>query len=69
MATLEVGESMIVVKASGSYEAETAFFEVLRKIESSFLAVDLDHQRFGWLKPMKERKICLNEVIVLLSLF
>lgn len=55
-ANLEVYENMIRIISSGSYEAETAFFEVLRKCESSFLAIDLDHYRFGWLKPIKERK-------------
>jgi hypothetical protein len=55
-AKLEVFQELITVDAQGSYEAETAFFEVLRKCESSFLALDLDHQNYGWLKPIKERK-------------
>lgn len=55
-AKLEVFQEYITVVASGSYEAETAFFEVLRKCETSFLAIDFEHQRFGWLKPIKERK-------------
>lgn len=55
-AKLEVFQDFITIEAQGSYEAETAFFEVLRKCESSFLAVDLEHERFGWLKPIKERK-------------
>lgn len=55
-AKLEVYQDLISLEAHGSYEAETAFFEVLRKCESSFLAIDLEHERFGWLKPIKERK-------------
>ncbi len=55
-AKLEVFQDLITIDAQGSYEAETAFFEVLRKCESSFLALDLEHQRYGWLKPIKERK-------------
>jgi hypothetical protein len=55
-AKLQVFQDLIKVEAVGSYEAETIFFEVLRKCESSFLALDIDHQRFGWLKPIKERK-------------
>jgi len=55
-ARLEVFQDLLTVEAEGSYEAETAFFEVLRKCESSFLALDLDHERYGWLKPIKERK-------------
>jgi hypothetical protein len=55
-AKLEIFQEMITVEACGSYEAETAFFEVLRKCEASFLAIDLEHHRCGWLKPIKERK-------------
>ncbi|MCQ6276290.1 sporulation inhibitor of replication protein SirA [Bacillus sp. V3B] len=55
-AELEIKERYLILKSSGHYEAETIFFEVLRKLESSFLAIDLDHQRCGWLKPIKERK-------------
>jgi hypothetical protein len=55
-ASMKVYQDLITVEASGSYEAETIFFEVLRKCESSFLALDIDHQRFGWLRPIKERK-------------
>lgn len=56
-AKVEVFQDFITIDAQGSYEAETAFFEVLRKCESSFLALDLEHQRYGWLKPIKERKL------------
>ncbi|KAA9021831.1 sporulation inhibitor of replication protein SirA [Niallia endozanthoxylica] len=55
-AKLVVHGNYLVLKANGNYEAETIFFEVLRKTESSFIAIDLDHQRYGWLKPIKERK-------------
>ena len=56
VAKLQVFQDFIYVEATGSYEAETVFFEVLRKCEASFLALDMEHQRFGWLKPIKERK-------------
>ena len=55
-AQLEIDEHYLIVKASGQYDAETAFFEILRKMESSFLAIDLKNQHCGWLKPIKERK-------------
>lgn len=55
-ATVEIRENCIFVEGVGSYEAETVFFEVIRKCEDSFLAVDLEKNRFGWLKPIKERK-------------
>ena len=53
-AKLEIRERYIDIASSGDYEAETIFFEVLRKIESSFLAVDFENYRCSWLKPIKE---------------
>ncbi|MBP2240235.1 hypothetical protein J2Z40_000788 [Cytobacillus eiseniae] len=55
-ARLEVNDQSLILEANGNYDAETVFFEVLRKSEASFLAIDLAHQRYGWLKPIKERK-------------
>lgn len=55
-AKLEIHEKVITIEAIGSYEAETIFFEILRKCETSFLAIDFEHHKFGWLKPIKERK-------------
>ncbi|WP_408011539.1 sporulation inhibitor of replication protein SirA [Pseudalkalibacillus sp. A8] len=40
--------------STGSFEAETLVFEHLRKIENSFLAVDLEGNSIGWLSPIKQ---------------
>ena len=55
-AILLIHDDFLVVKAEGNYVAETVFFECIRKCGASFLAIDFDHDRFGWLKPIKERK-------------
>jgi hypothetical protein len=55
-AKLRLNDSHIDIHAKGNYDAETDFFEVLRKNERFFLAIDLINDRFGWLKPIKERK-------------
>lgn len=55
-AKLEIHERFLLLNAYGNYEAETRFFEVLRKNEGSYLAIDLRNHRYGWLKPIKERK-------------
>lgn len=55
-ARLEIQDQSLVMQSSGNYEAETVFFEVLRKTESTFLAIDRERQRCAWLKPIKERK-------------
>lgn len=55
-AELDIQGKRLIIHSSGHYEAETAFFEVLRKVEPSFLAIDFGNQHCGWLKPIKERK-------------
>ncbi|WP_141432391.1 sporulation inhibitor of replication protein SirA [Bacillus sp. 03113] len=56
-AKLTIFERYLKLESNGYYDAETIFFEVLRKLEPSFLAIDLTHYRFGWLKPIKERNL------------
>lgn len=41
----------------GSIDAETVFFEVLRKLESCFLAVDFKNDNYGWLTPRKRMEL------------
>ncbi|WP_433750022.1 sporulation inhibitor of replication protein SirA [Falsibacillus pallidus] len=49
-------ERSLQLCAWGSYDSEFAFFEVLRQFDGRLLAIDLENQRFGWVKPIKERK-------------
>jgi hypothetical protein len=55
-ARLVINESHILLQAEGSFEAETIFFEVLRKYDPCFLAMDFQLDRYGWLNPIKQRK-------------
>lgn len=55
-AALVIGKDYLHLKSEGTYEAETEFFESIRKCESGFLALDFENKHFGWLKPIKERK-------------
>lgn len=55
-AELTVGERSLQLKAWGGYSAESAFFEALRKFDGRFLAMDMEHNQYGWVKPIKERK-------------
>jgi hypothetical protein len=54
-AILSVKKRYLELTSYGSYEAETIFFEVLRKFDPCFLAMDLNGERYGWLNPIKER--------------
>ena len=56
IAKLKIEERSLWLQANGNYEADTVFFEILRKAESSFLAIDRKRERCAWLKPIKERK-------------
>lgn len=55
-ATLKVHDRWLELDSYGQVDAETVFFEILRKCETSFLAIDLAANKYGWLKPIKERK-------------
>ncbi|MGD6794715.1 sporulation inhibitor of replication protein SirA [Metabacillus indicus] len=55
-AILETGDRSVTVTSEGSFDMEAIFFEVLRKADSCFLAMDFEEKRHGWLKPIKERK-------------
>ena len=55
-AALAIRKDHLLLKADGDYEAETAFFECIRKCGGGYLALDFQNQKYGWLKPIKERK-------------
>ncbi|MGO4887653.1 sporulation inhibitor of replication protein SirA [Anaerobacillus sp. MEB173] len=56
-AKLTVFDTNVVLTAEGTYEAETMFFESLRKIDPRFLAMDFENFKFGWLNPIKQAEL------------
>ncbi|MFD2511107.1 sporulation inhibitor of replication protein SirA [Halalkalibacter alkalisediminis] len=62
-AELVIGADALYLTAKGTYEVETLFFEILRKVEPSFFAFSIDDHRFGWLKPLKQEDFLrMNQV-------
>ncbi|MCA1030170.1 sporulation inhibitor of replication protein SirA [Bacillus timonensis] len=55
-AKLTIFDTYIILEAVGGYEAETTFFEVLRRFDKCFIAMEFHTNRYGWLNPIKERK-------------
>lgn len=55
-AQLSISLRKMVIISEGTLEAETIFFEIIRKIAANFLAIDLQSERYGWLNPIKEMK-------------
>lgn len=55
-AKLEIFDRYIHLSSEGSYDAETHLFEVLRKYNSCFLAMDFNNSHFGWLNPIKQER-------------
>ncbi len=55
-AELVIGPDKLYLTSVGDgfYEAETMFFEVLRKCEPTFFAISMEEQRYGWLRPFKQ---------------
>ncbi|MEB1809520.1 MAG: sporulation inhibitor of replication protein SirA [Bacillaceae bacterium] len=56
-AQLFIFPNYIHMVSDGSFEAETMFFEVMRKISPSFFALDVSTYRYGWLNPIKQVKL------------
>jgi|SRR5690606_276470 hypothetical protein len=54
-ARLTLQNKRCILYATGSIHAEMIFFEALRKVDLNFLAIDIENERFGWIKPMKEK--------------
>lgn len=59
-ARLRLAEDYMLIDSEGTIEAETTFFEVLRKFSPCFLAMNYNENVYGWLNPIKEQKICVK---------
>jgi Sporulation inhibitor of replication protein SirA len=59
-AKLEINKRKLLLYAWGSYDAESIFFEALRQMDGRLLAIDLQNERYGWLKPLKERNYIIT---------
>lgn len=55
-AMLKIYPGEILLYANGTLDSETFFFELLRKFRSTFIAIDVKDERFGWLKPIAYQK-------------
>lgn len=51
-----VKSQYIQMNTSGSRSIEATFFEVLRKCELTFLAMDYEEKQYGWLNPLKQAR-------------
>lgn len=52
-ATLDIFNRYIQLQAFGNIEPELKFMDVLATFNYHFYAVDLENERFGWVKPYK----------------
>lgn len=52
----QLEEQKLLIQAWGNYDSESIFLEALRKFDGRLLAIDIENERFGWIKPIKERK-------------
>lgn len=55
-AVLAIHPHLLSLTVTGSYHAETTFFEVLRKFDPCFFALDFENNNYGWLTPVKQVK-------------
>ncbi|TMU87653.1 sporulation inhibitor of replication protein SirA [Bacillus sp. BHET2] len=55
-ASLILNEKWLTLNSWGHDESEYIFFEILRRNMGQLLAIDVQNERYGWLKPIKQRK-------------
>jgi hypothetical protein len=55
-AVISLMDRYIDVKIKGHSDWEACIFELLRKLDGRLLAIDIENEQFGWLKPIKVRK-------------
>lgn len=55
-ALLKMFERKLTLQVSGAMDIDMIFLDILTYVEGYFLAIDLNQERFGWVKLVKERK-------------
>ncbi|MFC7372274.1 sporulation inhibitor of replication protein SirA [Fictibacillus iocasae] len=50
---LYLNRDYLMLESRGTFDAETTMFELLRKVETRFLAMDFEAKKYGWLFPVK----------------
>jgi hypothetical protein len=55
-AMIRLLDRYIEVELQGHSDWEAYIFEVLRKLDGRLLAIDVENEQYGWLKPIKVRK-------------
>lgn len=56
-ASLKILKGKMIIESKGDFDIEMKFMDVLAKSEHHFFAVDLENERYGWVKPIKEKLI------------
>lgn len=53
-ASFKIQTDKCILQSRGSFDIDMVFMEALRKTDFNFLAIDIENERFGWVKPIKE---------------
>lgn len=53
-AQLFIQERKLSIQASGSLDSEMILMDILKNLDVYFIAIDLENERYGWIKPIKE---------------
>ncbi len=53
-AVLKKLDHQLTLISTGNFDAETLMFEHLRKVDKTFVAVDIEGNSIGWLSPVKQ---------------
>ncbi|GGL62272.1 sporulation inhibitor of replication protein SirA [Sporolactobacillus putidus] len=61
-AVLELRDRELKMTAQGTSDMEVTFFEVLRKLDGHFLAIDFQRRQCAWLNPIKNADFLQSKV-------
>lgn len=56
-ALLKMFERKLTLQVSGAMDIDMIFLDILTYVEGYFLAIDLNQERFGWVKLVKENTV------------
>ncbi|WP_371932680.1 sporulation inhibitor of replication protein SirA [Bacillus carboniphilus] len=54
--SVHIFKKHFLLETDGNIESEAYFFELLRRYDSCFFAMDFKNELYGWLNPIKEKK-------------
>lgn len=53
-ACFKISHKKCTMESKGTFDIDMIFMEALRKTDFNFFTVDIENERYGWIKPIKD---------------